>query len=159
MLIRLCITAFALLLLSGCAVGPKYKRPPVSTPTDYRGLDPGAGQQTSASLADEKWWVVFQDSQLQELIRTALVQNYDVRIAASRILQAQAVLGITRADQYPTVTGGASAANIRVQRTKVLPKFETNTNEVNLSLAWELDFWGKYRRATEAARATLLATE
>jgi len=88
-----------------------------------------------------------------------LVQNYDVRIAATRILQAQAILGITRADQYPTITGGASTTNARAQRTKVLPEFESSANEVNLSLVWELDFWGKFRRATEAARASLLATE
>jgi multidrug efflux system outer membrane protein len=128
-------------------------------PEGYRGLAPDAGQQTSASLADEKWWTVFQDPQLQQLIRTALVQNYDVRIAATRILQAQAILGITRADQYPTITGGASTTNARAQRTKVLPEFESSANEVNLSLVWELDFWGKFRRATEAARASLLATE
>jgi multidrug efflux system outer membrane protein len=128
-------------------------------PEGYRGLAPDAGQQTSASLADEKWWTVFQDPQLQQLIRTALVQNYDVRIAATRILQAQAILGITRADQYPTITGGASTTNTRAQRTKVLPEFESSANEVNLSLVWELDFWGKFRRATEAARASLLATE
>jgi len=128
-------------------------------PEGYRGLAPDAGQQTSASLADEKWWTVFQDPQLQQLIRTALVQNYDVRIAATRILQAQAILGITRAEQYPTITGGASTTNARAQRTKVLPEFESSANEVNLSLVWELDFWGKFRRATEAARASLLATE
>jgi len=128
-------------------------------PEGYRGLAPDAGQQTSASLADEKWWTVFQDPQLQQLIRTALVQNYDVRIAATRILQAQAILGITRADQYPTITGGASTTNARAQRTKVLPEFESSANEVNLSIVWELDFWGKFRRATEAARASLLATE
>jgi outer membrane protein, multidrug efflux system len=153
------LIALALVLLTGCAVGPKYKRPAVSTPEAYRGLAPDAGQQTSASLADEKWWTVFQDQQLQELIRTALAQNYDVRIAATRILQGQAILGITRADQYPTIAAGASAANIRAQRTRLIPEFNTSANEVNLSLAWELDFWGKFRRATEAARANLLATE
>jgi multidrug efflux system outer membrane protein len=159
MIRRHSLIALALVLLTGCAVGPKYKRPTISTPEAYRGLAPDAGQQTQASLADEKWWAVFQDQQLQELIRTALTQNYDVRIAATRILQAQAILGITRADQYPTISGGASAANIRAQRTKVTPEFNTSANEVNLSLAWELDFWGKFRRATEAARANLLATE
>src|SRR4029079_18166060 len=71
----------------------------------------------------------------------------------------QAILGITRADQYPTITGGASTTNARAQRTKVLPEFESSANEVNLSIVWELDFWGKFRRATEAARASLLATE
>jgi multidrug efflux system outer membrane protein len=159
MLRRHWLISITLLICTGCAVGPKYKRPTVTVPEGYRGLAPAAGQQTSASLADEKWWTVFQDPQLQQLIRTALVQNYDVRFAATRILQAQAILGITRADQYPTITGGASTTNTRAQRTKVLPEFESSANEVNLSLVWELDFWGKFRRATEAARASLLATE
>ena len=146
-------------LLTGCAVGPKYKRPPVTVPDGYRGLAPDAGQQPPASLGDEKWWTVFQDQQLQELIREALAQNYDVRIAATRVLQAQAVLGITRADQFPTIAGGASASNQRFPRTPTTSAYETSPLGVNLSLFWELDFWGKFRRATEAARASLLATE
>jgi multidrug efflux system outer membrane protein len=125
----------------------------------YRGTVPEAGLQTAVSLGDEKWWTVFQDQQLQQLIREALTQNYDVRIAAARVLQAQAVLGITRADQFPTITGGTAASNTRFPRTRVTPSLETSSNQVNLSLFWELDFWGKFRRATEAARANLLATE
>ena len=121
-------------------------------------LAPEAGPQ-AASLGDEKWWTVFQDPQLQALIREALSQNYDVRIAATRVLQAQAVLGITRADQFPTITGGASSSNQRFPATRITPAFETSPSQVNLSLFWELDFWGKFRRATEAARANLLATE
>src|SRR5262249_30524630 len=117
------------------------------------------GPQTATSIGDEKWWAVFQDQQLQALIREALIQNYNVRIAASRVLQAQASLGITRADQFPTITGGASAVNLRNPQTKFLPAYETSANAVNLSLFGDLDFWGKFRRATEAARATLLATE
>ena len=147
------------LLLTGCMVGPKYKRPPVTVPDAYRGLAPDAGPQAAASLGDEKWWMVFQDLQLQGLIREALSQNYDVRIAATRVLQAQAVLGITRADQFPTITGSVSSSNQRLPATRVTPAFETSPSEVNLSLFWELDFWGKFRRATEAARASLLATE
>ena len=96
---------------------------------------------------------------MQELIREALAQNYDVRIAAARVLQAQALLGITRADQFPTITGGASSSNERLPATRITPAFETSPSQVNLSLFWELDFWGKFRRATEAARATLLAAE
>jgi outer membrane protein, multidrug efflux system len=153
------LMAVVLLLLTGCTVGPKYKRPPVTVPDTYRGLAPDADPQTGAALGDEKWWTVFQDPQLQELVREALSQNYDVRIAATRVLQAQAVLGITRADQFPTITGGASTSNQRLPATRITPAFETSPSEVNLSLFWELDFWGKYRRATEAARATLLATE
>ena len=151
--------ALALFLLTGCAVGPNYKRPPVTVPDGYRGLAPDAGQQPPASLGDEKWWTVFQDQQLQELIREALAQNYDVRIAATRVLQAQAVVGITRADQFPTIAGGASASNQRFPRTPTTSAYETSPLGVNLSLFWELDFWGKFRRATEAARASLLATE
>jgi multidrug efflux system outer membrane protein len=153
------IVAIALLMLTGCTVGPNYKRPPVTVPGGYRGLAPDSGPETIASIGDEKWWTVFQDEQLQALIREALSQNYDVRIAAARVLQAQAVLGITRADQFPTITGGASAGSEGLPRTKNIPGFETSSNQVNLSLFWELDFWGKFRRATEAARANLLATE
>ena len=149
----------SLILLAGCAVGPNYKRPVVSVPDKYRGVAPEATLQTAASIAEEKWWQVFQDPQLQSLIRDALAQNYDIRIAAARVLQAQAALGITRADQYPTIAAGAAASNSRYPQTKITPEFETNANQVNLSLFWELDFWGKYRRATQAARATLLASE
>jgi len=148
-----------LLLLTGCAVGPNYKRPAVSVPDAYRGLAPDASPQTTASLGDEKWWTVFQDQQLQALIKEALAQNYDVRIAAQRVLEAQALLGITRADQFPTITGNAAAVNLRNPETKLTPAYETSANAVNLSLFWELDFWGKFRRATESARARLLATQ
>lgn len=152
--------AFAgiLLLLSGCAVGPNYKRPKVNAPDIYRGLPQGAALQTG-SFGDEKWWTVFQDQQLQALIRKALSNNYDLRIAAVHLLEAQAALGITRADQFPHVYGNVSASNERFPQTRITPEFETSPIQVNLSLAWELDFWGKYRRATEAARADVLATE
>ena len=176
------IVLFILILFtSGCAVGPNYKRPKVDVPGAYRGapsqegpndvesLSPQRLQPTDKptevppsepSFGDQKWWQVFQDPQLQDLIRTALKQNYDVRIAATRILEAQAQLGITRADQLPTVSAGASAVNVRVPKEKPANQaFETNGNSVGGSFAWELDFWGKYRRATEAARANLLATE
>jgi multidrug efflux system outer membrane protein len=153
------LLVMALMLLTGCTVGPNYKRPTIAAPDAYRGLAPDAAPQTTASIADEKWWTVFDDQQLQALIRKAIVQNYDVRIAATRVLQAQAVVGIIRADQFPTIYGGASAANVQLPQSKTLPVTNTSSNQVNLSLAWELDFWGKYRRATESARASLLATE
>ncbi|HKW33995.1 MAG TPA: TolC family protein, partial [Candidatus Acidoferrum sp.] len=131
-----------------------------------RGAQPASNLANQTSLSsnqsfgDQKWWEVFQDPQLQELIRTALKQNYDVRIAATRILEAQAQLGITRADQLPTIGVGASAVNERVPKEQpVNQAFETNATSVGASFAWELDFWGKYRRSTEAARANLLATE
>jgi multidrug efflux system outer membrane protein len=149
-----------MLLSAGCAVGPNYKRPIVDVPGTYRGaMQQDAAPPAAESLGDQKWWEVFQDKELQDLIRTALQQNYDVRIAATRILEAQAQLGITRADQLPTVSAGAQAVNQRNPRGKFFPAYETSANQVNLALAWELDFWGKYRRATESARATLLANQ
>lgn len=155
-----CIPLVALLLLlTSCTVGPNYKRPAVAVPGDYRGLAPDAGAQTQASFADEKWVAVFQDEELQKLIHTALENNYDVRIAATRILQAEAVLGITRADQFPTVFATASAINSRVPALKPVPAYTVSQNAIGLGLSWDLDFWGKYRRATEAARAELLASE
>jgi len=148
------------LLLCGCTMGPNYKRPTVAVPPTYRGTSPEAPAQTeTASLGDQKWWDVFQDEQLRSLVRTALQQNYDLRIAASRILEAKAQLGITRADQFPTVSGGAGITDVRTAQSKFLPAFETSNGQANVSAAWEVDFWGKYRRATEAARANLLATE
>jgi len=153
------LIAMAFLMLTGCTLGPKYKRPQVTVPDTYRGLAPDAGPQTVASIGDEKWWSVYRDPQLQALIREALAQNYDVRIAATHVLQAQAALGITRADQFPIITGGASTSNDRIPATTATQEYEASPFQVNLSLFWELDFWGKFRRSTEAARATVLATE
>jgi len=150
----------AALLASGCTVGPNYKRPTVAVPGSYRGaISDEAAQMQLATLGDQKWWDIFQDDQLRTLIRTALTQNYDSRIAASRVLEAQAQLGITRADQFPSIGAGAGISDTRAAQSKFLPAFETSTGQLNLSAAWELDFWGKYRRATEAARANLVASE
>ena len=157
----LALTGVAIAILgSGCAVGPNYKKPSVNVPGTYRGLAPEeTGKSDSASLGDQKWWEVFQDEKLQSLIRTALQQNYDVRIAGARILQAQAQLGITRADQFPSVSAGANISDQRTARSSFFPAFERSTGQLNVSAAWDLDFWGKFRRATEAARANLLASE
>ena len=156
--------AFALALAaSACTVGPNYKRPVAQLPEAYRAAAPtGALAADQPSLGDQKWWEVFQDEQLQELIRTALRQNFDVRIAAARVAEARAQLGITRADQFPQVDGSALADRERVSASPVpLPSqaFERNVFQVGGSTSWEVDFWGKFRRATEAARATLAATE
>ena len=155
---------YALVWLGGCTVGPNYKRPVVAAPEIYRGAEQQAGsavqnQDKSASLSDEKWWEVFQDKELQELIRTALRQNYDVRIAATRILEAQAQLGIIRADQYPSVAVGGSLTNQQSAALGPIPSFQQTQGQLSVSAAWQLDFWGRYRRATEAARANLLANE
>ena len=148
------------LLASGCTVGPNYKRPTVAVPGLYRGtVSTEAAPTQLAALGDQKWWDIFQDEELRTLIRTAVVQNYDSRIAASRVLVARAQLGITRADQFPSVGAGAGISDTRNSQSKFLPAFETSTGQVNLAAAWELDFWGKYRRATEAARANLIASE
>ena len=146
-------------LLSGCAVGPNYKRPTVSVPTDYR--DSMAAQTAAApSLGNENWWQVYQDPVLADLIHTALQQNYDVRIAASRVLEAQAQLGITRANQFPSASVGADIFSQQNAKTSnQFPPYQVNAGQLNLSVIWNLDFWGKYRRQTEAARAQMLASE
>ena len=148
-----------LLLEAGCMVGPKYKRPAVDIPQEYRAPAPQQAAQAS-SLGNEQWWQLYQDPVLTQLIHTAIAQNYDVRIAAARVLEAQAQVGITRANQLPSASIGAdvfSQQNAKV--TKLFPAYQVNGGELNLSVIWNLDFWGKYRRQTEAARAQLLATE
>jgi multidrug efflux system outer membrane protein len=151
------LLAGLLALLGGCSFGPKYQRPAVVTPAAYRGAaEPAA---TAEPLGDTKWWTVFQDDELQKLIRTALTENLDVQIAASRIVQAQAQLGVTRADQFPTVNGTGGVSRQRNPSNPVFPAFEANLSQLGLSAAWQFDFWGRYRKATEAARATLLANE
>jgi outer membrane protein, multidrug efflux system len=149
----------SLVLLSGCAVGPNYKRPTVNVPTDYRGAMP-AQTNAAKSLGNEKWWDVYQDPVLTQLIHTAIQQNYDVRIAATRVIEAQAQVGITRANQFPSASVGAgvsSQQNAKV--SSVFPAYEVNAGQLDLSVIWNLDFWGKYRRQTEEARAQLLATQ
>jgi len=159
--IKLTALLLVTLLSAGCAVGPNYKRASVNAPGTYRGATPkdAAAQPTLESLGDQKWWEVFQDKQLQDLIHTALQQNYDVRIAATRILEAQAQFGVTRADQLPSIGVGALGSDQRNPLLKTIHGYDTSANQLNLAAAWNLDFWGKYRRATEAARANLLATE
>jgi multidrug efflux system outer membrane protein len=152
--------SFLATLLSGCMAGPNYKKPAVPTPAGYRGGSPEPRVQPDvASFGDQKWWEAFQDDALRDLIRTALQQNYDVRIAASRIDEARALLGIARADQLPEVSAGVSAVNQRLPQSPGRPPIETSATQVSLSAAWELDFWGKFRRATESARASLLSEE
>jgi multidrug efflux system outer membrane protein len=146
-------------LLTGCAVGPNYKRPTVNVPTAYR--DSMAAQNGAASsLGNEKWWDVYQDQILTQLIHTALQQNYDVRIAATRVLEAQDQLGIVRANQFPAASLGASVySQQNAKVSNLFPAYEVNAGQLNLSAIWNLDFWGKYRRQTEAARAQMLASE
>src|SRR5579859_6829121 len=147
-------------LCVGCTVGPNYKKPQLPVPPEYRGVSAEqAGKGEAASFGDEKWWDAFQDETLRDLIQTALKQNFDVQIAAARVLQARAQLGITRADQLPSVEGAVSATNERTSQVVGRPAIETSASRVSVSFAWELDFWGKFRRATQSARANLLAQE
>jgi len=118
--------------------------------------------QTAAapSLGNENWWQVYQDPVLADLIHTALQQNYDVRIAAARVLEAQAQLGITRANQFPSASVGADIFSQQNAKTSnQFPPYQVNAGQLNLSVIWNLDFWGKYRRQTESARAQMLASE
>ena len=154
------LISMILMLSTGCAVGPNYKKPAVPVPPEYRGLPADQmGKSDVASFGDQKWWDAFQDEALRDLIKTALKQNYDVRIAAARILEARAQLGITRADQLPSVAASASSVNERISQSARIPSIETSAHQLSISAAWELDFWGRYRRATESARASLLAQE
>ena len=162
------IRPFALalaLLFSGCAVGPNYKRPKIDAPPAYR--DPGApleanrtASPATASLGDEKWWTVFKDPELQNLIRTALQQNYNVRIAATRVLQAQAQLTVTRSNEFPSLNASGGVTGTKSPAIPGVYKgFQYVADQLVLDASWNLDFWGQYRRATEAARASLLASE
>src|ERR1700719_1486956 len=157
--------ALAAVLLSGCTVGPNYHRPTIQTPTTFRAPTPTTSDP--ASLADLKWWEVFKDEKLQELERTALAQNYDLRDAATRVEAARANLGITRSNQFPNLDASADITTTRFSRdgSLALPaSFVRSQNRtfggatLNL-LSFELDIWGRLRRATEAARANLLGAE
>ena len=158
--IAVLLAALSVLSTAACMVGPDYKRPIVVVPDTYRGAASDGGPAPSAvSLGDQKWWDVFQDDQLRSLLTAAVRQNFDVRIAAARILQAQAQLGIVRADQFPTVDAGATTVRERQSKTVQSAAVETSALQIGATTTWELDFWGKFRRATEAARADLLASE
>jgi len=146
------------LVLSGCMVGPDYRRPEIAVPSAFRGPTPEAAQD-ARSFGDLEWWKVFQDEQLQALVRTALEQNYDLRVAAARILQAQSQVVIARSFQFPTADLAAAAPYDRQTGGSKTPNYESFFPKGGASLAWELDLWGRFRRATEAARADLLATE
>src|SRR5260370_22528467 len=137
----------------------KSSRLAVELPQEYRAPAPQQAAQAS-SLGNEQWWQVYQDPVLTQLTHPATAQNYDVRLAAARVLEAQAQVGLTRANQLPSANVGAdlfSQQNAKV--TNLFPAYQVNGGELNLSVIWNLDFWGKYRRQTEAARAQLLATE
>jgi outer membrane protein, multidrug efflux system len=142
-------------VLSACTVGPKYHRPVVQTPAGFHraGESQAAGVQAE-SFADLPWWQVFHDPQLQELIRTAVKQNYDLQLAVERVNAARAQAGIVRSNQFPQVSldpafsGGKTEQNIK-----------SNSFSLAADVIFQVDLFGRYRRATEAARAQLLATQ
>lgn len=142
-----------LLVLSGCAMGPDFQEPVTGTPESYR------TQLMAAESADDlKWWELFDDPLLYSLVTTALETNLDLKIAVSRINQARANVGFVRADQYPRVDVGAGFATGNFSGGS--RSSETNsTIYLAAPVSWELDFWGKFSRSTEAARAELIASE
>jgi multidrug efflux system outer membrane protein len=138
------------LAISGCLVGPNYKRPATTPPDKYY----MATSSDAASIADLPWWVIFKDPQLQGLVTEALKNNYDVRIAAARIEQARQELAIARSQFYPQIGYGAG---ITGQRSPII---ETGTYySYSFPVSWEIDFWGRIRRMNEEQRALLLASE
>lgn len=159
---RVALVATVVALLAGCMLGPDYQRPAVPVPAQHRDVEPLASRTAAVSLADMAWFALFQDERLQALVRTALENNYDVRMAAARVLEAQAQLGVTRSFLLPTVDGAAAVGRDRVSQERFLPPPshpEGNTFFLGLTLNWEVDVWGRIRRETEAARAELLSTE
>jgi multidrug efflux system outer membrane protein len=164
------------LFFAGCTMGPNYKRPAVASPPAYRGVaSPDTTSDTTTPLGARKWDTVFTDPALKALIAEALKNNYDVRIAADRVLEQQAEVGITRAAQFPTVTGGGSYDVVGLPSSLLKSLTSSNnssgssssnsssstvqTGGLSLAAAWNVDFWGLYRRQTEAARAQLRAYE
>ena len=149
------LLALTALMLSGCTVGPNYRRPSVQIPTSFRAPDESQqAQAQAASFADLPWWQVFNDPQLQDLIHTALKQNYDLRLAIERVHAARAQVGITRSNEFPQVSldpnfsGGKTDQHIK-----------SNVFSLSADAVFQVDFFGRYRRATEAARAQMLATQ
>jgi multidrug efflux system outer membrane protein len=163
---RVFVAAMAAGLMTGCTVGPNYVRPTVAAPQTFRAPEPLPAPQ-AASLADLKWFEVFKDEKLQELMRTALEQNYDLRDAVARVGQARANLGITRSNQYPQASASGDLEVTRLSRdgqtplpATFLPNQNRNWGQSTLNLlSFEVDLWGRLRRSTEAARANLLNAE
>jgi outer membrane protein, multidrug efflux system len=161
------IAGLLILMMAACNVGPNYKRPATSTPQTFRGaLAPEIAPQDPVSIADEKWPAIFRDPVLQQLVTEALQNNLDLRVVAQRVLEAQAQAGIVRSQQFPTINGGASYTALQIPSSLAGNNSNGTPNNsffngggLTASAAWNLDFWGLYRRQTEAARAELLASQ
>ena len=150
-------TSLTLLLLAACAVGPDYEKPEINTPDAYRFSD-----EEASDVVNTEWWTQFDDPVLNELIDEALRSNLDVRTAAARVEQFAARLNITRSDFFPQVGYGVSADRQGISRNKAdglgIDSI-TTSYEATINVGWELDVWGRIRRASEASRAQLLAAE
>lgn len=156
---KFALGALLLILLVGCTVGPNYKRPQVPVAPTFRGADNAqVATADKTSLGDENFAEVFREPELQDLIRTALANNYDVRIAAQRVLEQQAQLKIARSQEFPTLSVGGTGigAELPDSLSKTISS-PISAGSFNLSAAWTPDFWGLYRRQTEAARAQMLS--
>ena len=155
---RIIAATLAVAWLAGCmTVGPDYRRPKVDTPEQW----PGAA---TAEPISANWWKAYGDPVLDRMVEDALAYNTDLRFAVARVDEARAALGISRADQYPGVSANASASRNRPSQegvTGVLVRDdpEYSNYRATLNASYEIDFWGKYRRATEAARAELLGAQ
>jgi len=148
-----------LLAAASCTVGPDYQRPTVESPSGW--LD---GKAETASLADQEWWKLFGDPVLTELVRSALDWNFDARLALERVNEVRARLGFVKADLYPRLDVGGSAGVVRESEKATpggvsIPDRDHQTYQLYGALSWELDLFGKIRRATEAEQASLLAAE
>jgi multidrug efflux system outer membrane protein len=148
-------------LVASCTLGPNYKRPVVDIPSAHRGATTAGAE----SLADLQWFELFRDEQLTRLVSTALKQNFELRIAAERVLQARAAYGIQRSNQFPTVDVSADLNAARASKSGANSFIPANANtsvsyiDAGFSLGWELDVWGRLRRLSESARAQYLATD
>jgi NodT family efflux transporter outer membrane factor (OMF) lipoprotein len=156
------IIAALALALTGCTLGPNYHRPQVAVPDQFRNAPAAAGPN---SIADTKWFDLFQDDTLKQLVTTALANNFDLRIAAERVLEARAQYGITHAGLFPTLDGQGQFTASRTSSVgsfNFIPKgsnLSTSYTQAALSFSWEIDLWGRIRRLSEAARAQYLASE
>jgi multidrug efflux system outer membrane protein len=156
---RALVLISAALTLVSCTLGPNYTRPALPVPPAFRSVGP-ENPSGPGSIGDLAWWALFQDEALQSLIRAALVANYDVRVAAARILDARAQVTIARSFQFPEARASGSASYSRIEGDRSpLQTQETFAPLASLDLSYEADLWGRFRRGTEAARAELLASE
>jgi len=151
------VVAFvATAVAAGCAVGPNYRRPPVTLPDQFYGEQAAA---EARSLADVPWWDLFQDPVLKSLVDEALKDGFDARLAAARVEEARALYGIARSEYFPAVDYQAGWQRTRPDQFQN-PSGETETKwTANVGFTWEVDLWGRIRRLNEAAKAQYLATE